>query len=150
MRNLQKIIATLILTLGISELAIASHQVPKDQQAKNAMAKCDDLTGIFLQEWIEGEQRLNTFIKLKDVSEPLNFTDQVSRHLETSAPQSDIEIGCLQANEGVAIRYENSENLQTIIQIDNDGRLQTYEETAAFQVDVVKSFKFPNSLIPKE
>ena len=145
MKNLSKILFLLSLMFGISTTASASNQT-----SGYGKVECEAITGIFLQEWIEGERLLNTYVKLKDVSEPLNYTDQVFDYFEANPPKSDIDIGCLNTIEGVAIRYKNDENVPTIIQIDNDGRIQSYSETGAFQVDIVKSFKAPTSLTPKE
>lgn len=143
MKNLFKLILFTSALITFSKTALASHQGPKDQISENAMVKCDSVTGIFLQEWIEGERQLNSFIKLKDLPSPINYTDQIESYFESNTPNSNLEIGCLQSNEGVAIRYKTEDKVSTIIQIDNDGRIQVYPETSSFQIDVRKSFLSP-------
>jgi len=140
MTNSLKLLASIIAILPISQFASASHHEQKSQMSKNALIKCENVTGIFLQEWINGERRLNSFIKLKDVKEPLNYTNQVESHLKSNTSLSSIEIGCLKTLEGVGIRYTNDKEKYTIIQIDNDGRILSYPETSSFSINVEKNF----------
>ncbi len=136
-----------LLSLGILLLCLATAAASSpasNLQSEFGKAKCENITGIFLQEWVNGERILNSFIKLKDRSEPLNYTAQINDAFKDNAPYSNLEIGCLQNLEGVAIRYENELSISTLIQIDNDGRVQIYPETSAFGINVKKSFQAPN------
>lgn len=109
--------------------------------AQNAYAECDSVTGIFLYENLQNGRILNTYIRIEDIPEPLNYTDLISDYLESNAPNSDIQIGCLETSDGVALKYRNEEDKSIIIQIDNDGRVQSYEETSAFAIRVVQTLK---------
>ncbi len=144
MKHLVKSVIVMGIFITFSNTALASSPMTKNQSVENGIVKCDDVTGIFLQEWIDGERLLNSFLLLKDVSEPVNYTAQINNYFEFRAPESSLEIGCLQNLEGVAIRYDNELKVSTIIQIDNDGRIQTYPESSSFGIDIEKSFRIPS------
>ena len=133
------VILTIFSAISAAHSAYASDT--REPVAENAVVQCEQIKGVFLFERVGAKRILNTFIMLKDVSEPLRYTDEVTEKLQETKVRSDIEVGCLGTAEGVAIRYKTESNVSHVIQIDNNGRLLTYAETPGFVVNTVKSFK---------
>lgn len=132
--KLNKIGLSTIVSIFLANNALASNS-----SAVNIMTRCESVTGIFLYENLGEEKYLNTYIKLEGVSNPYNYTNQISSFFKKHGLQSKLEIGCLANAEGIAIRYEDSNNNSTIIQIDNDGRLLNYKEKPGFKINVEKA-----------